>query len=174
MDFLRKKKPKFVDLYAHNREKILNYINARVRIREDAEDLTEEVFEKVLKNLADFKWQGVSIEAWIYKIAKNTIIDHHRRGKKLKGQVDLDVVENQTKDETEVDPLLISISDEEQRKLYNAIGELTPDEQYLVYYKYFEELSVPDIAIRVNLSETNVSTKLHRLRKKLLKFLNKD
>ncbi len=174
MDFLRKKKPKFVDLYAQNREKILNYINARVGIREDAEDLTEEVFEKVLKNLSDFKWQGVSIEAWIYKIAKNTIIDHHRRGKKLKGQVDIDVVENQTKDETEVDPLLISISDEEQRKLYNAIGELSPDEQYLVYYKYFEELSVPDIAIRVDLSETNVSTKLHRLRKKLLKFLNKD
>lgn len=165
---------KFEAIYKEHRAKILNFIAARVGQREDAEDLTEEVFIKVYKKLPDFKWQGVSIESWIFKIARNTIIDFHRKYAKEKNNVDIDVVQAKSLDISSSDALANLLDDEEQFKLYKEISEFEPEEQYLIYYKYFEELSVSEIAIRLNLSETNVGTKLFRLRKKLLKSLTKS
>jgi RNA polymerase sigma-70 factor (ECF subfamily) len=162
----------FEELYKRNRERILNFIAARVGSREDAEDITEEVFLKVYRKLPDFKWQGVNIETWIYKIARNAVIDHHRKQVKHKNNVDLDSVENTAKDENQADPLLMLLDDEDQIKLYGALSKLSPSDQYLIYYKYFEELSVSEIAIRLKLSETNVSTKLYRLRKRILELIN--
>lgn len=57
--------------------------------------------------------------------------------------------------------------DEEDIALFNAIKELDEDEQYLIYYKFFEEMSNSKISEITGLTETNIGTKLHRIRKKL-------
>lgn len=61
--------------------------------------------------------------------------------------------------------------EEEDTLLYRALKELSADEQYLIYYKFFEELSNAKISEITGLTETNISTKLHRIRKKLAKIL---
>ena len=61
-----------------------------------------------------------------------------------------------------------------RQELYNAIRDLQEDEQFLVYYKFFEELSNKEIADLLNMSETNVGTKLHRARKKLENIIQKN
>lgn len=61
--------------------------------------------------------------------------------------------------------------DEEDILLFNALKELPEDDQYLVYYKFFEEMSNSRIAQITGLSETNIGTKLHRIRKKLAKLI---
>lgn len=157
----------FTKVYKENKPKIFNFIHKRINSKEDAEDITEEVFLKVYKNLADFKWQGVSIEAWIYKIARNSIIDFVRKKQKEKGNVILDEVENVIPN-NDKDILLSLLDMEEEQVLYNSISGLTPEDQYLIYYRYFEELPIEEIANRLDLSETNIGTRLHRLRKKLL------
>lgn len=65
-------------------------------------------------------------------------------------------------------------ADEEEKELYNAIMGLDEEDQYLVYYKFFEELSNKEIAQLLDLTETNIGTKLHRTRKKLEKIINKN
>lgn len=60
---------------------------------------------------------------------------------------------------------------EEESKLYLAIQELPEEDQYLIYYRFFEELSLKDIADKTGMSETNIGTKLHRIRKKLSKII---
>jgi len=170
---MNKPYPNFLELYNNNRLKILNYITNRVNSREDAEDITEEVFIKIYKNLADFKWQGVAIESWIYKIAKNAIIDYHRKYSKEKAHVDIDSID-QSLASKEKDLLLSLLDDEEVIKLYNALSNLKPTDQYIIYYKYFEELTLEEIAIRMKLSENNIGIKLHRLRKKILEILDNE
>jgi RNA polymerase sigma-70 factor (ECF subfamily) len=160
--------PKFDEIYKELQPKILGFICARVNSVEDAEDISADVFIKVYNNLADFKWQGVSINAWIYRIAKNAIIDYYRKVDKNKRKVDFDSISDKIKDSSP-DILTNLLDDEEKRSLYMAISELDFEDQYLIYYKYFEELSLEEIAKRMRLSETNVGTRLHRLRRKLLK-----
>lgn len=159
------------ELYNLHRDKIFFYIRKRVATVEDAEDITAEVFEKVFKKVDDFKWQGVSIESWIYTIARNSIIDHHRKNSKYIGQVQLEEIQAKQPD-SEKDLLASLLDAESYTELYQAISQLESDDQYLIYYKYFEELSNSEIAARMDISETNVGTKLHRLRQKLVKLIN--
>ncbi|MFW5702828.1 MAG: RNA polymerase sigma factor [Candidatus Dojkabacteria bacterium] len=166
---MKLKQGDFPKLYKRLRPKILRYVMGRVSSKEDAEDLTEEVFVKVYKKLDDFKWQGVSIDSWVYRIAKNAIIDYYRKNNKYKNMTDFETASLTTKD-SEVDLLADMLEDESKKELYIAISKLDPKDQYLIYYKYFEELSVAEISKKVGLSETNVATKLHRLRSKILKL----
>ena len=128
--------------------------------------MTSEVFEKVLISMPDFKWQGITISAWIFKIARNHIIDYYRKNDKHKGEKSIDDVINFI--ESKVPSVDIELeADEEEVELYNAIRELDDEEQFLIYYKFFEELSNKKISRLLNISKTNVGTKLHRTRKKL-------
>lgn len=160
----------FEDLYKENRALILNYIRKRVKNKEDAEDLTEEVFIRVYKNLPDFKWQGVSVKSWIFTIARNAIIDYYRKFDKEKNNVSLEEVSTNFKSGSK-DILVNLLDGEEDKKLYLEISKLKEKDQFLIYYKYFEELSIKEIAKRVSMSESNVATRLHRLRKKILKSM---
>jgi RNA polymerase sigma-70 factor (ECF subfamily) len=164
------KKPDFNEIYKQLQAPITNYIRSRVYSKEDAEDISAEVFEKVYKNLPDFKWQGVSVKSWVYRIAKNTVIDYYRKNDKYKKRLDYEKISKSVSSD-EQDILVALLETEERRKLYIAISELKEQDQYLIYYKYFEELSIAEIAKRLNLSETNIGTKLHRLRNKLTEII---
>jgi RNA polymerase sigma factor (sigma-70 family) len=59
------------------------------------------------------------------------------------------------------------IKDEEENVLYNMLREFNEKEQYLLYYKFFEDLTNKEISKIVGISESNVGTKLYRIRKKL-------
>ena len=65
------------------------------------------------------------------------------------------------------------MEDETQIHLYNAIREFGDEEQHLIYYKFFAEMSNKEIAEQLELSETNVGTRLHRIRKKLKRVMEK-
>jgi len=58
--------------------------------------------------------------------------------------------------------------------LFNAIGELEETDQYLVYYKFFESMSNREISKITGLTETNIGTKLFRIRKKIGKIIKKS
>src|SRR3989454_11590894 len=66
---------RFAELYEDNFERVYAFIARRVRDRDEAEDLTAEVFQQALANLARFEWRGVPFAAWLFRIAANAIID---------------------------------------------------------------------------------------------------
>ena len=75
---------RFAELYENNFERVYAYIARRVRDRaggdrDEAQDLTADVFHLALKNLARFEWRGVPFAAWLFKIASNEIADRSKR-----------------------------------------------------------------------------------------------
>src|SRR5262249_13634537 len=69
----------FAKIYEHNFERVYAYIARRVPSREEAQDLTAEVFHHALANLAQFEWRGVPFVAWLLRIASNALADRWKR-----------------------------------------------------------------------------------------------
>lgn len=159
-------------IYKNYYKKVLEFVYKRVSSREIAEDLTSEIFEKILKSIEDFKWQGITISAWIFRIARNNIIDFYRKNSKRKTDSSLDdysnIIESTLKNSEDM-----MIESQEYVNLYDSIREFDEEDQYLIYYKFFEDLSNNEIAKVMKMTETNVGTRLHRIRKKISKNLKK-
>lgn len=68
---------------------ILRYVVRRTADVAVAEDLTADVFMKALQALPNFKWQGVPVSAWLYRIALNELRMYYRRGKSNVASLDL-------------------------------------------------------------------------------------
>lgn len=110
--------------------KIYRYLYYRVRTKEDAEDLANEVFVKVVKAI---KRQAGNFEAWLYMIAKNTLTDYYRR-KAIRredavGEEILEAMPGGAK--TENNPFTAE-------ELKVAINKLTDEQQQVVTLKFIE------------------------------------
>ncbi|MBF0458057.1 MAG: RNA polymerase sigma factor SigZ [Nitrospirae bacterium] len=68
------------NLWQEHKTRLRNYIANRVRNHDDADDILQDVFLKVHTNLHTVKSPG-GVSAWLYRIAKNAIIDHYRKQK---------------------------------------------------------------------------------------------
>lgn len=160
----------FADIYQEYHQKVNDFILRRVSSKEVAEDLTSEIFEKILKTVNDFQWQGITISAWIFRIARNHLIDYYRKNNKHKGDTSLEdmvnfIVSSAPSIEKEIE------EGESEISLFNSIRNLSAEDQYLIYYKFYEEMRNQQIAELTGMTETNIGTKLHRVRKKLAKYL---
>lgn len=159
-------------LYELYHDKVFEFVRKRVTNPQVAEDLTGDIFEKILKSINDFQWQGITVSAWIFRIARNHVIDYYRKNNKRKRDTSLDNVVNiiaSTAPSAEAEMQ----ANETEAGLFNALRELKQDDQYLVYYKFFEELSNKQISKLTGMTETNIGTRLHRIRKKLGSILDK-
>ncbi len=136
-----------------------------VRNREDAEEIAQDVFVKAYQSLATFKKES-KFSTWLYRIVYNTAISKTR--KKQFGTTDLnyDIVENYSEDDINED--LNRLDNNEQKKVINTVlKKLNPEDHMLVTLYYFKEYSIEEISEIVNISQSNVKVKLHRIRKKL-------
>lgn len=140
-----------------------------VHNREDAEELTQDVFMKVFKHLSSFKEES-SFSTWIYRIAYNTAISETRKKKYEFLAIDEMQLDNASDDST-FDILGQSDSSEQINKLEKALDLLPPDERILILLFYMQDKSIEEIAGISGLSKTNAKTKLFRIRKKLLVIL---
>lgn len=158
-----------VDRYS---ERLSRYIRRLgVSQKEEAEDILQEVFMKVYKNLQEFD-DSFPFSSWMYRIAHNETVSHFRK-KHARPQghyvsdsekafetigSDLDI-------ERELD---VKISGEQLSK---AIGALPEKYRGVIVLRYFEEKSYEEISDILRLPSGSVATLLHRSKKALLKEL---
>ena len=69
----------FGQLYEMYSDRVFRYVAYRVNSDADAEDITEDVFIRMLEAIGSFKWRNVPFSAWLMRIAHNRVIDHYRR-----------------------------------------------------------------------------------------------
>jgi len=141
--------------------------------REDAEELTQDVFLKVFRSLPSF--QGNSqFSTWLYRIAYNVAISATRKQRREWMAIDESMIENIA--ENEINDELEQLEKEERLcKLEQAVEQLSPDERALVSLFYMQEKSVDEIVTITGLNNSNVKTKLHRIRKKIyLNIMNNE
>ena len=70
---------RFAELYQAHFDQVYAYIGRRTANREQAQDLTAEVFQRALAGLGGFKWQGMPFVAWCIGIARNVLAQHANR-----------------------------------------------------------------------------------------------
>src|ERR1700687_4551914 len=70
---------RFAELYENNFDRVYAFVARRVQNREEAEDVTAEVFHQALSKLAQFQWRGVPFVAWLLRIAANALADRWQR-----------------------------------------------------------------------------------------------
>ena len=119
---------------------IYRYVAVRVRRREDAEDVTHLVFERIVSALPRYRHNGRPFAAWAFRIARNAVIDHQRR---LRPTEELGAIAEPS-DGIGLDA--ISVRGEEIRELRAAIRRLTPDQQEAIALRYAVGLSAEEAA----------------------------
>jgi RNA polymerase sigma-70 factor (ECF subfamily) len=132
----------FAELYENNFDRIYAFIARRVSSRQDAEDLTAEVFHEALRNLARFEWRGVPFAAWLLGIAGNRLADRWRRAGKQQ-----EVSENDW-DETGADAKI-----EENLILFQLVEELPSDQRLVICRRFIDQKSLREIAQELGRSE---------------------
>jgi RNA polymerase sigma-70 factor (ECF subfamily) len=139
---------------------------------EDAEDVTQEVFTKIWKNLEAFKYQS-SLKTWIYRISMNSCIDYSRKPWKRHGQrhtiLDDALEEGEDRahlsdDDTAEQKLLAK---EKAAQVRRAITRLRPHLRAVIVLKDLEEMSYDEISDILGVGLGTISSRLNRARKAL-------
>lgn len=163
----------FEELYGRYYNRIFAFAYRRLRTRELAEDVTADVFMKALDALPRFTWQGVSVSAWLYRIANNRITDHFRRkGLSGKGVLAIDEVKTLV-DERPLpeDRILASLR---RAEVEEAIGKLSDQDQLVITLIFYEELTSSEVAEVMRISTNLVYVRLHRALKRMRRVLGRD
>src|SRR4030042_6584963 len=75
-------KAAFADIYGVLMDSVYKYLFWNLGSTDDAEDLTEEVFLRCIVNIASYNPKRGAFRSWIFRIAHNILMDHHRRNKR--------------------------------------------------------------------------------------------
>lgn len=142
-------------------ERIYRFIYYRVRTKEDAEDLTNEVFIRMVSNIRN---QNGNFDAWIYTIARNIITDYYRKVE-YNRNVPWENINEGAILETETIDWTDKIIEEEILKEKMAL--LPIPYQDIIAWRFFNEFSFKEISVLSNRSVTAVKTHAHRAVKTL-------
>jgi len=146
--------------------RIYRYVAARVRDRAEAEDLAERVFLRALEASPSFKWKGAPISSWLFRIARNQIIDYRRTDKSGRS---LPLDETMASDA--VGPEASAERNWEIRRAIQAVGQLTPAQRDVIELRFAGELSTAEVAVILGKTQGAVKVLQHSalaaLRKKL-------
>ena len=135
----------FAELYEHNFERVYAFIARRVGNREEAQDLTSDVFHQALANLRRFEWRGVPFAAWLLRIAANAVADRWQRAARERWNPALD----DPKEISEVD-----LEEVEQRAtLFRLVNTLPADQRLVIEIRFAEEKSIREIAQELGRTE---------------------
>ena len=133
---------RFAELYELNFARVYAYIARRVSDRDEAQDLTADVFHQALANLARFEWRGVPFAAWLFRIAANAMADRWKRMAKERDVPRLD------------DPPERGLEDVEERaRLFHLVDRLPVDQRRVVVLRFAEQRTIREIARDLQRSE---------------------
>jgi RNA polymerase sigma-70 factor, ECF subfamily len=120
------------------------FIARRVGNREEAQDLTSEVFHQALASLERFEWRGVPFAAWLYRIAANAIADHWQHLAKERG---VPTRSDPQADDANPDDV------EERAAIYRLVRSLPADQQRVIEMRFAKEMSIHEIAKELGRTE---------------------
>ncbi len=132
----------FSEIYNAYVDRIYHYVYARVSVKHVAEDLTGDVFVRVLEGLSGYEDRNTPILAWMYRIAHARVVDYYRLSRKSENHEDIDAIQVRVDDN--VDESLISAY--ETQTVQEAILELSPDQQQVIMLRFVEGHNLEETA----------------------------
>ncbi len=128
-------------LYGEYYDKISRYASVHIGNRTDAEDIAGDVFLKALKSLGSYKHRGIPMQAWLFKIAHNLVVDYLRKMSKRK-TVDIDNVTVGSSENLEA----ITEVHIEVERVKKAMDQLTREQREVLSLRFFGELTSKETA----------------------------
>lgn len=156
---------------------ILNYAARRTGDSAIAQDITAETFYKAMTNLHKFKWQGVSISNWFYRIATNEIRMFYRRSKYQPVSLDalfdggLEVADKRSFTQEIMDAQDAMERHQEFMQAQAAIARLPIKYQEVIMLRFTEKKKLSEIAVILGKKEGTVKSLLSRGLSKLKREL---
>lgn len=155
-------------LFDRYHSNVYNYLMKVNQNRMLAEDLTQNVFEKMIKYRSSFKGQK-SFKGWLFTIVRNANIDHHRKRK------------YQSIDDSYLEVAVCdsdahrSMEEKERNKyLMEAIDRLSLEEKEILVLTKFEKMKYSEVSKITGMTESALKVKAHRSIKKLRSILVND
>jgi RNA polymerase sigma-70 factor (ECF subfamily) len=133
---------RFGELYEDNFERVHAYVARRVQDREEAQDVTSEVFHQALAGLPRYEWRGLPFIAWLLGIAANVLADGWRRTARLQEVVTDDLEQVGIEDEVE-----------QRAMLYELVDSLPRDQRQVILWRFVGQKSLREMAVELGRSE---------------------
>lgn len=141
----------FGSLFDHYHARVHRFVASRVDRPSDAEDLTQLVFVKALEALPRYESRGVPFGGWLFRLARNVVIDHVRTRRE---HVTLDVAVAHSADDEGPDEL--AAIRQEMDSVVVALRRLTPEQREAIELRFFAGLSAKEAAVVMGRQEGTV------------------
>lgn len=168
---LYEKEKDFTGIVETYYKRVYNYIYYRVRCHYTAEDLTSQVFEKIMLKLDTYSRKRAPFEVWLFAIVRNTVNDYFRISQK-QTFISIDTIKELISRRKNPEDMVET--SETNGELFRALNILNKKERNIVELKFGAELKNKEIAEILNITESNVGIILYRTMKKLKKELKKE
>jgi RNA polymerase sigma-70 factor (ECF subfamily) len=144
-------------IYEENFDKIYRYIVLKIGDRTEAEDMTQQVFLNALQSISSYRFKGLPVSSWLYRIAHNQIVDHLRK-KSKRGDVPLDeslpvAANDDPRTETELKM--------EIEEVAIAAKNLTPAQREVISLRFTGDMSISEVAKIMGRSEGAIKALQH-------------
>ncbi|HKF86089.1 MAG TPA: sigma-70 family RNA polymerase sigma factor [Candidatus Limnocylindrales bacterium] len=141
----------FGAVFDHFYGPVHRYVAARVGRPSDAEDLAQLVFVKALEALPRYELRGVPFGGWLFRLARNVVIDHVRTRRE---HITLDVIVEKSTDDGAPDELAALRQDMDSVAF--ALRRLTPEQREAIELRFFAGLSAKEAAVAMGRQEGTV------------------
>jgi len=151
--------PKYFEpLYNQYFEDVFRFVYQRLEGREEASDLTSQVFLKALVNLKKFRFRGVPFSAWLFRIAINEINTYYTRSKKNR-LVNIETAKlNEIFEESDAE-----LKEERITRITDALKNLNGIDLLFIEMRFFEGRSFSEIGDIMKITENNAKVRVYRV-----------
>lgn len=146
-------------LYDLHHERIYRYVWSRVGQQRLAEDLTGEVFARMVANLPDYRPVGQPFQAWLYRIAHNLIADHYRQdgGNEMMSLDGMVGIKEMTESPDAVVERVLTAE-----RIQKALDRLDPTQREVVVLRFLVGLPLQEVAAAIGKTVAATKSLQHR------------
>ena len=158
-------KDALTELYGVFREKIYRYVFFKCGNHADAEDITNEVFLRMIQSIANFQWKGIGFSSWLFKIASNLVIDYYRN----KSRRNIESIEKRDYiGETNWEQISEFLDNRDLfQAIYKDTEDLTDLQKEVVNLRFVGDLSLKETAEAMSKNVNSIKAIQHAAIKKL-------
>lgn len=158
----------FGDLYERYLPQVFRYVYCRIRDVREAEDLTETVFLRVWESLSRFQIGRISFCSWLFRVARNLLIDRYRTWKDVQPLADESI-----QFDASTSPEERMIAQQRRERIFSAMACLKQDYQDVLTLRFLSGLNHGEVAAILGKSEAAVRVLQHRALQTLMRIMRK-